>query len=176
MHRPEEPRRSGNTGQAGNQANLPAGRPLDHDGGAPPAEEGGIAPRSAAPLDGERGDRSATAFPGRRPLGSEARADAKPREETGSAETPPRPPSKSVVVTVTDPHGLHLRSGRDVVRTASRFQARITASNLSRNSRAVDMKSILQLMQLQARQGHDLQLAASGPDAAAAIDALCSLF
>ena len=85
-------------------------------------------------------------------------------------------PSRSVVVTVSDPRGLHLRSGRDVVRIASQFQARITASNLSRNSNAVDLKSILQLMQLQARQGHDLQLAATGPDADAAIEALCSLF
>ena len=84
--------------------------------------------------------------------------------------------SKSAVVTVSDPRGLHLRSGRDVVRTASQFQAQITAANLSRNSNAVDLKSILQLMQLQARQGHNLQLAASGPDADAAIEALCSLF
>ncbi len=82
----------------------------------------------------------------------------------------------SVVVTVSDPLGLHLRSGKDVARIASQFQAQITASNLSRNSGVVDMKSILQLMQLQARQGHDLRLAASGPDAAAAIAALCSLF
>ena len=88
----------------------------------------------------------------------------------------PLQPSKSVVVTVSDPRGLHLRSGRDVVRIASRFQARITAANLSRNTNAVDLKSILQLMQLQARQGHSLQLAASGPDADAAIEALCSLF
>lgn len=84
--------------------------------------------------------------------------------------------SHTAVVTVSDPQGLHLRSGRDVVRIASQFDARITASNLSRNSATVDVKSILQLMQLQARHGHDLQLAASGPDAAAAIDALRSLF
>ncbi len=90
-------------------------------------------------------------------------------------ETPPQP-SKSVVVTVSDPRGLHLRSGRDVVRLASQFQARITAANLSRNTSAIDLKSIIQLMQLQARQGHDLQLAATGPDAAAAIEALSSLF
>ena len=80
------------------------------------------------------------------------------------------------MVTITDPRGLHLRSGRDVVRIASQFQARITASNLSRNSKPVDLKSILQLVQLQARQGHKLQLAASGPDADAAIEALRSQF
>jgi len=101
----------------------------------------------------------------------EGRGDGVTEVETGS-----QPPSESVVVTVTDPRGLHLRSGRDVVRTASRFQSQITASNLSRETGAVDLKSILQLMQLQARQGHDLKLAASGPDAVAAIDALRSLF
>ena len=62
------------------------------------------------------------------------------------------------------------------MRIASQFQAQITASNLSSNSNAVDLKSILQLLQLQARQGHSLQLVASGPDADAAIEALCSLF
>ena len=98
-----------------------------------------------------------------------------PDDHPAPTESPTQQ-SKSVVVTVSDPRGLHLRSGRDVVRTASQFQAQITAANLSRNSNAVDLKSILQLMQLQARQGHNLQLAASGPDADAAIDALCSLF
>ncbi|MYC94839.1 MAG: HPr family phosphocarrier protein [Caldilineaceae bacterium SB0661_bin_32] len=97
-------------------------------------------------------------------------------DENPAQVEPPLQPSKSVVVTVSDPRGLHLRSGRDVVRIASRFQARITAANLSRNTNAVDLKSILQLMQLQARQGHSLHLAASGPDADAAIEALCSLF
>lgn len=121
----------------------------------------------------------------------EERLEGKPqRQDSGLSnnshaplpDDQPAPPeslpqqSKSVVVTVSDPRGLHLRSGRDVVRTASQFQAQITAANLSRNSNAVDLKSILQLMQLQARQGHNLQLAASGPDADAAIEALCSLF
>jgi len=109
---------------------------------------------------------------------SELRNNARnllPDGRLAQPETPPQP-SKSVVVTVSDPRGLHLRSGRDVVRLASQFQARITAANLSRNTSAIDLKSIIQLMQLQARQGHDLQLAATGPDAVAAIEALSSLF
>lgn len=107
-------------------------------------------------------------------LSSNARSPL-PDGRPAHPETPPQA-STSVVVTVSDPRGLHLRSGRDVVRIASRFQARITAANLSRNTNAVDLKSILQLMQLQARQGHSLHLDASGPDADAAIEALCSLF
>jgi phosphotransferase system HPr-like phosphotransfer protein len=38
------------------------------------------------------------------------------------------------------------------------------------------VKSILQLMQLQARQGHVLLLQAAGPDAADALNALSVLF
>ena len=108
--------------------------------------------------------------------GESSNSHTVPADACSSQLEPPHQLSRSVVVTVSDPRGLHLRSGRDVVRIASQFQAQITASNLSRESNAVDLKSILQLMQLQARQGHSLQLAATGPDADAAIEALCSLF
>ena len=146
------------------QSNTPAGRPPD------PSEQ------HSNYSGGERADGCSRSFFEQQRPDLESRADAEKMGKMGETVTPPHPPRECVVVTVTDPLGLHLRSGRDVVRIASQFQAQITASNLSRNSGAVNMKSILQLMQLQARHGHDLQLAASGPDAAAAIDALCSLF
>ena len=79
-------------------------------------------------------------------------------------------------VTIKHPLGLHLRKSKDVVQVASRFDAAITARNLSRESPEVDAKSILQLMQLQARQGHVVRLAAVGVDAQAAIDVLTALF
>ncbi len=82
----------------------------------------------------------------------------------------------SATVTVNDPQGLHLRTSKDVVRVANQYQAEITAQNLSRSSDRVDVKSILQLMQLQARQGHVLLLQAAGPDATDALEALCVLF
>lgn len=82
----------------------------------------------------------------------------------------------TATITIVHPLGLHLRTGKDVVQVACRFRASITARNLTRASPVVDAKSIIQLMQLQARQGHQVQLEASGPDAQAAIDALCSLF
>jgi phosphocarrier protein FPr len=65
-----------------------------------------------------------------------------------------------------------MRIGKDVVQVAGRFQATITAQNLTRPSPVVDARSILQLMQLQARQGHRIQVAATGPDAHDAVDAL----
>lgn len=79
-------------------------------------------------------------------------------------------------ITLTHPHGLHLRVGRDVVLVANRFDAQITAQNLTRPSPVVDAKSLVELMQLQARQGHVLRVQAAGPDAREALCALCQIF
>lgn len=98
------------------------------------------------------------------------------KPSTGVPPTPPERKEHSATVTVRDPQGLHLRTSKDVVRVASQYRAEITAQNLSRSSGQVDVKSILQLMQLQARQGHILLLQAAGPDAADALNALCILF
>lgn len=97
-----------------------------------------------------------------------------PPENAGRSED--APVGRSATITILHPLGLHLRTGKDVVQVASRYRASITARNLTRSSPVVDAKSIIQLMQLQARQGHQVQLEANGPDAQAAIEALCGLF
>jgi phosphotransferase system HPr (HPr) family protein len=79
-------------------------------------------------------------------------------------------------ITITHPLGLHLRVGKEMVHVTNQFRAAITAENTSRTSPVVDAKSILQLMQLQARQGHVLRVHADGPDAAEALRALRNLF
>lgn len=79
---------------------------------------------------------------------------------------------QTIEVTVAHPMGLHLRTGKEVVQLANQFDAEITAQNLTRESPTVSLKSILQLMQLQARQGHILLLQANGQDADAALSAL----
>lgn len=79
-------------------------------------------------------------------------------------------------ITIADPLGLHLRVGKDLVKVANQYRCSITAQNLSRPSPIVDVKSILQLMQLQARQGHTLRVAADGPDAQDAINAVTEIF
>jgi phosphotransferase system HPr (HPr) family protein len=79
-------------------------------------------------------------------------------------------------VTINHPLGLHLRKGKDVVQAANQFKSEITAQNLSRHSPVVDAKSILQLMQLQARQGHTIRLTAVGEDAQTALATLSALF
>ena len=63
----------------------------------------------------------------------------------------------TIDVKVTNPMGLHLRTGKEVVQVANQFDAEISAQNLTRESPVVNLKSILQIMQLQARQGHILR-------------------
>lgn len=71
------------------------------------------------------------------------------------------------------PSGLHARPAALFVRTASQFQARIRARNLSRDAeREADVKSILSLMTLGIEQGHEILVRADGPDEEAAIAAL----
>lgn len=82
---------------------------------------------------------------------------------------------ETAVITINHPLGLHMRIGKDVVQVAERYAATITARNLTRPSPVVDARSILQLMQLQARQGHRIQVVAAGPDAHSALDALRAL-
>jgi phosphotransferase system HPr (HPr) family protein len=79
------------------------------------------------------------------------------------------------VVTVNHPQGLHLRSGKEIVRLAGQYESTVTARNVTRDSPVADARSILQLMQLQARQGHQLLISAEGSDAAEAVVALCAL-
>lgn len=79
------------------------------------------------------------------------------------------------VVRVAHPQGLHLRTSNQIVQAAARFVSDIRAGNLSRPSPLVNVKSILQLMQLQAHAGHLLRLTAVGVDAQEAINALALL-
>jgi phosphocarrier protein FPr len=80
-----------------------------------------------------------------------------------------------MVVTVRQPEGIHLRAGKDVVTLAAGYEAELEARNLSRPSPTVSLKSILALMQLQAREGHELLLRAHGADAPAALEAMRQL-
>ena len=91
-------------------------------------------------------------------------------------DSPPETTPAWTEITISHPLGLHLRKGKDVVQAANQFKADITAQNLSRHSPVVDAKSILQLMQLQARQGHTIRLSAVGEDAKAALATLSALF
>ncbi len=72
-------------------------------------------------------------------------------------------------LTVLDPAGLHARPAAQVVRTAGRFQSRIT---IHVGDRTADVKSLIALLGLTIRPGSEITLSADGPDDAAALAAL----
>ena len=68
--------------------------------------------------------------------------------------------------------GLHARASAKFVKLASDFEAEVT---VTRDGQTVDARSIMGLMMLGAGPGSMLELKADGPQAEAALDALCQL-
>lgn len=74
--------------------------------------------------------------------------------------------------TIVNSLGLHARPAAQMVRTASAFAAEI---ELAKDGMAVNGKSIMGVMMLAAECGSTLTIRATGPDEAAAIEALAGL-
>jgi phosphocarrier protein HPr len=68
--------------------------------------------------------------------------------------------------------GMHARAAALLVETVRQFDAEIT---VSKDDQTVNGKSILGLMMLAAGQGSLIEVAADGPDAPAAIEAIAAL-
>ncbi len=75
-------------------------------------------------------------------------------------------------VEIVNERGLHARASAKFVKTASQFDAHVT---VTRDGQTVDAQSIMGLMMLGAGPGCTLEVAAEGPQAEAAIDALIQL-
>ena len=78
-------------------------------------------------------------------------------------------------MTVGNAEGIHARPVMRFIDLASRFQAKVTVSNVSRRGEKVDGKSAMQMMLLEASQGCVLRIESDGPDAEAAAQALAAL-
>lgn len=74
--------------------------------------------------------------------------------------------------TLTNKVGLHARPAGTLVQTAARFSSAI---RLSARGRQADAKRILQVLQLGAEQGTEVQISADGDDAAEAVATLGEL-
>jgi phosphotransferase system HPr (HPr) family protein len=95
------------------------------------------------------------------------------RAAPGAAATPTQPaPELTRRIAVPLPHGLHARPAARVAECAGRFRAE---SALTRAGRRASARSPMALMSLGLQQGDEAMLSASGPDAAAALDALAAL-
>ena len=81
----------------------------------------------------------------------------------------------TIDLVVHNPSGLHARPATLFVETAASYQSRITVENLDRGSPPVDAKSILFLLTIGVLRGHRIRVAAEGPDADAALEALATV-
>jgi len=75
-------------------------------------------------------------------------------------------------VEITNKNGLHARAARLVLEAAGPFDAEIT---VTKDDQTVNGRSILGLMMLAAGPRSVIEVAADGPDAQAAVDAIVAL-
>ena len=80
--------------------------------------------------------------------------------------------SPSRTVEIINERGLHARASAKFVKVASGFDAEVM---VSREGQTVDARSIMGLMMLAAGIGSTIDIAAEGPEAEAALDALGAL-
>jgi phosphocarrier protein len=78
----------------------------------------------------------------------------------------------SQVVEIVNERGLHARASAKFVKMAAGFDAEVT---VSRDGTTVDARSIMGLMMLAAGIGSTIEIAAEGPEAQPALDALVEL-
>ena len=74
--------------------------------------------------------------------------------------------------TIVNAKGLHARAAAKLAKLSATFKSEIT---VSRNEQTVSARSIMGLMMLAAAKGSDIEIAAKGPDAEAALAALVAL-
>jgi len=81
-------------------------------------------------------------------------------------------PTLRRTVLIVNERGLHARASAKFVKTAAQFDASVT---VSRDGATVEAQSIMGLMMLAAGQGSMVDLAAEGPEAEQALEALAAL-
>ncbi len=80
--------------------------------------------------------------------------------------------TRSQLVTINNPQGLHMRPAYLFAETASRFECKV---ELIKNDIRIDGKSVLSILTLGAAQGAEVLIEATGSDAQAAISVLQEL-
>lgn len=73
---------------------------------------------------------------------------------------------------IRNAHGLHARPGAMLVACAKKFESAITVRNLDSDSQAVNAKSLMKVIGLGVKHGHQLEFTANGDDAQAALEAI----
>lgn len=73
---------------------------------------------------------------------------------------------------IKNAHGLHARPGAMLVAEAKKFESAIKVSNLDGDGKVVNAKSLMKVIALGVKHGHQLQFSAEGPDAALALESI----
>ncbi|SJL83930.1 fused PTS fructose transporter subunit IIA/HPr protein [Vibrio palustris] len=76
------------------------------------------------------------------------------------------------IFVIKNGHGLHARPGAMLVAEAKKFESTIKVVNLDGDGRSVNAKSLMKVIALGVKKGHQLQFTAEGADAAEALAAI----
>ncbi|ROV58625.1 fused PTS fructose transporter subunit IIA/HPr protein [Vibrio ponticus] len=100
-----------------------------------------------------------------------------PDAETGidvATQTNEETAANSAVFKIRNAHGLHARPGAMLVACAKKFESAITVRNLDSDSKPVNAKSLMKVIGLGVKHGHQLEFIANGDDAGLALEAIGS--
>ncbi|NVJ55882.1 MAG: fused PTS fructose transporter subunit IIA/HPr protein, partial [Vibrionaceae bacterium] len=87
--------------------------------------------------------------------------------ETQDSET-----GNQAVFKIKNAHGLHARPGAMLVAEAKKFESNIRVANLDGDGKTVNAKSLMKVIALGVKHGHQLQFTAEGPDASLALESI----
>ncbi len=82
---------------------------------------------------------------------------------------------QNIRIKIINEVGLHARPASEFVKTAAQFKCKLTVRNATRNSAAVDAKSILSVLTLGIEKNHEIDLSAEGEDEIQAVQSLREL-
>ncbi|MDE1263674.1 fused PTS fructose transporter subunit IIA/HPr protein [Vibrio aestuarianus] len=91
-------------------------------------------------------------------------------EETAATEE--NSAGNVAIFKIKNAHGLHARPGAMLVAEAKKFESAIKVSNLDGDGKVVNAKSLMKVIALGVKHGHQLQFSAEGPDAALALESI----
>lgn len=78
----------------------------------------------------------------------------------------------TAVFKIKNAHGLHARPGAMLVAEAKKFESAIKVTNLDGDGKQVNAKSLMKVIALGVKHGHQLQFSAEGQDAPQALEAI----
>ncbi|HAS8567421.1 fused PTS fructose transporter subunit IIA/HPr protein [Vibrio vulnificus] len=93
-------------------------------------------------------------------------------ESVANASLEPATSDNTAVFKIKNAHGLHARPGAMLVAEAKKFESTINVANLDGDRSVVNAKSLMKVIALGVKHGHQLQFTAEGPDASQALEAI----